>query len=272
MQRVQQVPTLAAGALRFLDILRATIVHSIRRETGGSALGFVSALLRPLVLLATFWIIIEVMGVRGIAIRGNTVTFLLTGILPFLVHVETVTKVSMAVRKARSMLHHAPASIFVYVLAQALATLYLNLAAAILIWTVAELSGAGLGLRDPAGLMAPYMLAWLSGLGVGLVFLVIGHVAPTAAQVASTVYTRLQFFTCGKFWAANIMPPALVDYAVWNPLLHIIDQIRGAAFVNYTPQHTSLDWPVAFAIGSVVFGFMLEDRLRKGFSVSHLRR
>lgn len=271
-QGIRQVPTLPGGALRLAEVLKATVVHAIRQETGRSALGFVSAMIRPMVLVATFLVIIEVTGVRGIAIRGNTVTFLLTGTMCFLVHTGAAQKVSNAVRKARNLLHHAPASIFVFVLAQAAAALYLNLGAGLIIWTVAELSGFGLQILHPSGLIAPFLLSWASGVGVGLLLMALGHFAPTAAEVVSAFYTRFQFFTCGKFWAANIIPLGLVDIAVWNPLLHTIDQMRGAAFVNYTPQHTSLDYPIAFTAIALVAGFMLEWRLRSRFSLSAMRR
>ncbi|GIX15796.1 MAG: ABC transporter permease [Paracoccaceae bacterium] len=272
MQGIRRVPTLLGGALRLIEVLKATVVHVIRQETGRSALGFVSAMTRPLILLATFMVIIEVMGVRGIAIRGNTVTFLMTGIICFLTHVTAVQKVAAALRKARGFMHHAPASLALFVFAQAVGALYLNLLAGLGVWLVAELSGHGLGILHPAGMILPYLLSWASGVGVGMILLALSHHAPTAAEVTAAVYTRVQFFTCGKFWAANIMPIGLVDYAVWNPLLHTIDQMRGAAFVNYTPQHTELGYPAIFTAVVLVIGFMLEWRLRHGLSLSALRR
>ncbi|MEL6234383.1 MAG: ABC transporter permease [Pseudomonadota bacterium] len=272
MDSIRQVPTLSGGALRLLEVVSATTVHLIRKQTGRSAIGFLSTLGRPLALLATFYAIIEFMGVRGLAIRGNTLTFLLTGILCFLVHSDTVQKVTMAIKRAKSMLHHAPASIFVYVMAQALVALYTNLLAGLLIWLIAEASGFGLGIRNPSGLLLPYFLCWASGLGIGLILLVLGHITPTVSEMIAVIYTRIQFFTCGKFWAANIMPAGLVEYAVWNPLLHTIDQMRGAAFINYTPMHSNMTYPLVFT-GIVLFaGFTLEFWVRQRFSLSQTKR
>jgi ABC-type polysaccharide/polyol phosphate export permease len=269
---VRQVNTLLGGAVRLVEVLKATIVHAVRHDTGRSSLGFVSALFRPLALLALFYVMIEFGGMRGLSIRGSTVTFLLTGIFCFLVHIGTIQKVSMALRKSRGMLYHAPASIFVFVLSQAFGALYLHFFGMLTIVAIATLAGVPLDIRDPAGLLVPYLLSWASGLGMGMIFMALGHAAPTTATVVSTVYTRVQFFTSGKFWAANMMPalmPAFVaDWAIWNPLLHVIDQTRGAAFVNYVPRYTNLVYPAVFTFVVLVFGFALEAWVRRRFSLS----
>ncbi|HEU0221016.1 MAG TPA: hypothetical protein VFR34_02250, partial [Paracoccaceae bacterium] len=252
------------------------MVHSIRKETGHSSFGFLTAFARPLVLLALFYFLIEVVGLRGFKIRGSTVTFLLTGIFCFLVHIGTIQTVTHAIRKSRGMLFHAPASIFVYVLSQAFGALYVHLSVSLIILLVADLVGVALDIRDPAGLILPYFLSWASGAGVGLILMSLGHVAPSSAEIVGTVYTRVQFFTSGKFWAANVLhmmfPAWFADIALWNPLLHIIDQMRGAAFVNYFPKLTELGYPAAFTAVALVVGFMAEAWVRRGYSVSQSKR
>lgn len=272
MAGTRQGPTVLGGALRLMEVLKATIVHSIRHETSRSSLGFVAALIRPLVLLACFLVIFEISGFRGITIRGSTVTFLLTGIFCFLVHIGTLQKVAQAIRRSRTTLHRTPTALFVQVMAQALAALYLHLFAALVIMLVAELAGFHLGIRHPQGLILPYLLSWASGMGMGMILMAIGYSAPLSADLIGTIYIRLQFFTSGKFWAANVIPAGLADYAQWNPLFHIIDQMRGAAFVNYFPKYTSLEYPLVFTGLVLLLGFMLESRLRRGFSLSRLRR
>lgn len=272
MRTAENGRTLFDGAVRLHEILGATIVHSIRQETGRSSLGFAAALIRPLAMLAMFWAMIELGGAGMLAIRGSTVTFLLTGIFCFLVHTGTIQKVSVALRKSRGLAYHAPASTFVFVLSQAFGSLYLHLSVAVLIVTVAVLAGVPLDLRDPAGLMLPYLLSWASGVGVGMILMALGHVSPTGSEVVSTLYIRIQFFTSGKFWAANIMPPFLADFAIWNPLLHIIDQMRGAAFVNYFPKFTNLAFPAWFTAAVLLIGFMGEHWVRRRFSLSRRGR
>lgn len=268
---VTQVNSLLSGGLRFLEVLKATIVHAIRIDTGSASLGFLSALVRPLSLLALFWVMIEGLGARGIAIRGNTIAFLLTGIFCFLVHTATISQVSSAIQKSRGMLFHAPASVFLYVLAQAFSTLYLQSVAAVLIITFAQVSGYGLELLRPQNLLLPYLLSWASGLGIGLILMAISRYAATAATMISTLYTRIQFFTSGKFWAANMLPISMVEYFSWNPLFHLIDQMRGAAFVNYYPKYSDLAYPLRFTLITIVIGFMLEFWLRRSYSMSRRR-
>lgn len=277
MEAVRRVQGPLGGAVRLAEVLRAMVVQSVRHETGRSPLGFLAVLARPLILLGVFYAMIELAGARGLAIRGSTTTFLLTGIFCFLVHVSTLQKVAQAARRARGLLFHAPASLLVIVLAQALGALYVHALAAAAILGVAGLAGVALEIRDPAGLVVPWLLAWASGLGIGMILMGLGQVAPGLADGLSLVYTRVQFFTSGKFWAANIVHmvlPAdwLAEVALANPLLHIIDQCRGAAFVNYFPKYTNLAYPAAVTFVLLLLGLMVESRMRRGFSLSRARR
>ena len=52
------------------------------------------------------------------------------------------------------------------------------------------------------------------------------------------VFTRVMFVTSGKFFVANAVPGWVRFYFDWNPLFHLVDQLRGAVFVNYTARQT----------------------------------
>ena len=60
--------------------------------------------------------------------------------------------------------------------------------------------------------------------------------------------------TSGAVFLGQVLPAAFLDWVVWNPLFHAIDQARGLAFENYVPRH-SLAWPVRiFAVLALLLG------------------
>ena len=76
------------------------------------------------------------------------------------------------------------------------------------------------------------------------------------------VFTRVMFVTSGKFFVANAVPGWVRFYFDWNPLFHLVDQLRGAVFVNYTARQTSLEYPMAVAFALLVLGHMLARKAR----------
>ncbi|MGR3633422.1 MAG: hypothetical protein ACU0A8_15090 [Limimaricola soesokkakensis] len=62
-------------------------------------------------------------------------------------------------------------------------------------------------------------------------------------------WMRIGVVSSGAMFLGNVLPAALLDWVVWNPLFHAIDQARGLAFENYAPRH-SFAWP-AFGFAAV---------------------
>ena len=48
-------------------------------------------------------------------------------------------------------------------------------------------------------------------------------------------------------FVANMVPGFIISMFDWNPLFQIVDQMRGAVFVNYFPHHTNWEYPLYVA-------------------------
>ena len=53
----------------------------------------------------------------------------------------------------------------------------------------------------------------------------------------------------------------------WNPLFHLIDQMREAAFVNYTAHHTNMVYPTICCFGLLLLGHLLYSYLQANLNV-----
>ena len=58
--------------------------------------------------------------------------------------------------------------------------------------------------------MAMLLTAWLSGVGVGMVFLSLKPWAPEIVKVLVTIYTRGSMIASGKMFVANSLPASML--------------------------------------------------------------
>ena len=121
---------------------------------------------------------------------------------------------------------------------------------------------------NPVLALGVMMLAWLSGVAVGLIFLSLKPWLPNITKIVQLVYQRANMVTSGKMFVANSMPGYLLAMFAWNPLFHCVDQMRGAVFLNYTPHNSSLGYPLLVTAGLFVLGMMAEFFTRQRASSS----
>ncbi len=249
------------SSLAFMDTMYVSIVREFRSETGGSMLGFVSALIRPLFLFAIFWVLYEFIG-RSALIRGDFLLFMMTGIFLFLAHIQAVQTLKGVGHASSGMIFYAKTSTLLNILTSALNQLYILILSVIVIMGCAYLLRGHLEVYEPGRMILPFFLAFASGLAVGLLFLALTPLAPGIIPMLFQFYRRAQMFTSGKMFLANLLPADLLPFFTWNPLFHSIDQARGHAFINYTPRNTSIEYAIYFTLAAFAIGFVIEFAMR----------
>ncbi len=272
MHQTRKNRTLIGAAITFVELLYHSIVRDIRKQSGNAALGFFIAMAQNLVLLAVFALMYTVLGLRTLAIRGDFVIFLLTGIFLFLTHNRAIQSVMKGSSPTDPMNLHTPLNTLIGIAATALSGLYMNTMSIVVILFVVNMLRGSLEFYHPAGLLLPFFFAWASGVAIGMLFLVARPFAPRLVPIVSQMYRRANMVTSGKMLPANYMSAGMVKWFSWNPLFHVIDQSRGEAFVNYTPLRSNMEYPIYFTIVALTFGLMVEAWLRKNMSASWGKR
>lgn len=268
MHGAPKITNLFQAFFTFWDLVYHSVVRQVRTASGSATLGLLSELAQTLIMFVMFYIIMVFMSMGGIALRGDPVIFVLTGVLLFMVHNQAISKVMGAGSATSPIMKHRPMTTMISILAASFAQLYLQILAMGLILIVVHVLRGGLEIFNPAGLVVPMLLAWASGVAIGLLFLVAKPFAPNLVPVISQVYRRANMLTSGKMMPANLMPASMVAWFDWNPLFHAIDQARGAAFVNYFPRNSNIEYPIYFIIVALLIGLMAENWLRRNMSLS----
>ena len=253
------------GLLRL--IYHAT-VRDIRKSNRNAVAGLLMRILLAVLMVATFYILFEITGLRGIAIRGDFLVYLMSGVFLFLTHNAALRAVLKAEGPTSAMMKHAPMNTIVSITSSALASLYLQLLALGVILYGVHVIWRPIEIDDPVGLMRNFFLAWGSGAAIGVVMLALKPWFPEAVNVISLVYMRANMIASGKMFVANTLPAHMLPFFTWNPLFHTIDQARGAAFINYNPHNTNEIYPLVVTVALLMLGLMGDFYTRRHASLS----
>ena len=266
---VQERPsTILGSAAAMAELIYHATVRNIRKSHGNALIGLLMNMLQTIMLVLVFYLMFSILGLRGTAIRGDFLLYIMSGIFLFMTHIKAMGAVVGSEGPASPMMQHLPMNTAVSIASAALGALYNQIIGMLVILYIYHVAISPIEIHDPVGAFLMFLLAWISGVGVGLVFLALKPWAPGVTTMGSTIYSRANMIASGKMFVANSLPPTMLAMFDWNPLFHAIDQARGFAFVNYFPRNSSIEYPVLVTICLIMVGLMGEFYTRKHASLS----
>jgi ABC-type polysaccharide/polyol phosphate export permease len=260
--------TKARTAWNMLELVFHGAVHSVRKTHTSAVMSLVINIFQSALMIAGFYLMFTFAGARGNAIRGDYVLFLMSGIFMFMVHVKTLSAVMKADGPASAMMKHAPMNTLIAIGAAAVGSLYIQIFSAGLILYIYHAIISPLTIDEPVGMMGMLLLAWATGLSIGLMLRAALPWQPRVVGIIAQVYSRINMIASGKMFVANAMPTAILKLFDWNPLFHVIDQGRGYIFLNYAPRYSTVDYPIYIMLACVTLGLIGEYYTGKRVSVS----
>jgi ABC-type polysaccharide/polyol phosphate export permease len=124
MFRVERQQTGFRAAARTLDLIYHNTVRSVRRGHSNALLGLLSNIFQTLIFIGVFYVLARILGMRAMAIRGDYILYLMTGIFTFMINTKTMGAVAGAEGPASPMMQHAPMTTAIAITSAALAALY----------------------------------------------------------------------------------------------------------------------------------------------------
>ena len=248
--------TRPGSVLALAEAIYHSAVRSVRKSHRNALAGLLMNIFQTVVLVLVFYVMFTILNIRGAAIRGDFLLYIMTGIFLFMCHIKAIAAILSAEGPASPIMNHAPMNILVSVLAAAIGALYIQILSLVVVLFSYHVAFNPITIHDPAGAMGMVLVAWFSGVGVGLVFLALKPWMPDFVQVSSQVYMRANMIASGKMFVANNLPGFMLVFFTWNPLFHAIDQARGYTFINYVPMHSSVSYPIYFGLVCAGIGLM----------------
>jgi len=260
--------TLGASAVSIFGLIYVNTVQNLRKSHRNALFALASNIMQAVLMVAIFYIMFSLLGLRGAAIRGDFLLYVMTGIFMFLTHVKAQGEVFSAEGPSSPIMKHLPMTTAISMTSAALSSLYIQILSIIVILTVYNAFAGPIDILYPLAALGMVLLAWASGVAVGLVFVAIKPWSPEFARTGATIYRRANMIASGKMFVANTLPASMIALFDWNPLFHIIDQTRGFTFINYFPHNSSVMYPIYVTLALVLVGLLGEFYTRKHASLS----
>lgn len=258
----------ASATLRFSEVVYHCVVQSIRKTDGNAVMALLKSISQTILMVVMFYIMLSLLGGRSMAVRGDYFLYLLSGIFVFMTHIKAVKAVSGSDGPNSPMMQHTPMNSLVAIVSGSLAVLYTQILCLFTVLLVYHTAINSITIYSPVDAFGMVLLAWLSGIGVGYVFLALRPWMPGVVAIGTNVYTRVNMFASGKMFVANSLPFSMLPVFSWNPLFHIIDQTRGYTFINYVPRITSWEYAFWLSLALIMIGFIGEGFVRQRVSVN----
>ena len=256
------------GFLAMSEVVYHSVGRSVRSKHNNAFIALGLNLMQAVMFVLVFYAMFAILGMRGSAIRGDFLLYVMSGIFLFLTHAKAVGAVAGAEGPSSPMMQHAPMNTIVAILSAALGSLYIQIMSLVIILFVYHVAFTPIEIEQPIAAFGMVLLSWITGAAVGLVLLVMKPWAPGVVGIISTIYQRANMIASGKMFLANTLPSFMLAMFDWNPLFHCIDQARGFVFINYNPHYSNWEYAAWVALVLIMLGLMGEFYTRRRASIS----
>lgn len=241
-------------------VVSALFLREMKTRFGSKRFGYVWAILEPAAIILVFW------AMFGLAMRAGMPgvdypMFLLTGMLPYQLFVNTLQKSMAAFESNQGLFNYRQVKPFDALVTRCLVECLVYF----LVFLILVAAGMALGfdavIHDFLGLsLILLLLVWFS-FSMGLLFAVIGTFSESFKKVVN-IMTRPLFFTSGIFFSVSMVPPQYREILLFNPLLNFLELIRGHYFATFQSQGASYLYIIVWTMGSSLLGLWLYTHLK----------
>lgn len=246
-------------------VLKALILRELQTRYGRNNIGYLWAIVEPLILLSLFVTLFIYMGKHSNGTM-DLVAFLATGIITFIALRTMASSLSGAAYASRSLLLYPQVTPLDAIIARWI----VHGATMFGVFCIIIGGSCFLGFSPPPhdflGVIVALLVMGLMGLSLGLIQYALITLVPVMEHVTTPVW-RLLFFTSCVFYTMDSLPYAFQQIIYYNPIAHCIELLRHAYFYGFKSPVTDYYYVAAW-IGACLFFGLLVERLYRYKSVS----
>ncbi len=207
------------------------------------------------------WVFVS--GFRQKAIAGADVgVFIMVGILGFFLVRNMMNRAMEAINASEALFAFRQVMPVDTVLVRAVLEGVLVLVLFLVMFTGGALLEYPVYPADLLGALRALGALWLAGLGLGLVLSVVGNLVEEFARLVRLLFTPLYFFSAVIFPLA-ILPPAIRDILLLNPIVHGLESLRVAFMPGYqVSPGIDLSYLLTFSVVLIFLGLALHIQYR----------
>jgi len=238
MFKIERQNALKPALHSMFRVIYALILREVKVRYGPLKIGFLWGLIEPILFVGVLSIIFYIR--RDSVVYGMPLlVFLLTGIIPFLLFRNTMSRTLTGAQQNKALLHFPQINPFEIVVARSILEFVVVLIAFTILCILMDISGlAEIDIEEPIKLLIILMTMSLLGFAVGTGIGAWIPLFPLVERIATIFISRPLFFLSGVFFTIEMIPVAFREYLLWNPLFHLVEMFRSYFFISFESNYT----------------------------------
>ena len=243
-------------------VLNALILRETRARYGTHKIGFLWSLIEPTATVVVF--VLFFTALRQDSPGGMPlVPFMLVGFICFTMFRNPWNLMQPAIGQSKALLTFPQVTTFDVILSRGVLDVAISGFVFVFLLSVAALLGHEVRVERPLGVLAVCLLLCTFGIGAGFLFASLLPLMPSLKQVTGQLFGRPLFFSSGLFFTAESIPSSVRDYLLYNPVLHLIELVRGEFFYEFETRHGSWMYAMGWSFGTLAIGLLAHQALRR---------
>ena len=265
---MNQIAILSDGLWNWSSTIHTIMLREVRCRFAGDPIGYAWAFLVPLLWVGTLMGFFTLLG-RAPSIPVDTPAFIATGVVPYVLFRYTIASMARLPNTHRGLLHFAGVRVSDMLFAAAVLELLNAFIILALVWGFIALLFHPIPIHDPLQAYQGILLTAAIGTSFGRFAAVLGMVSDTAKRMIPVIL-RPMFWISGIFFIATELPPGLMRYLYWNPLLHAIEITRAGVFLDYTSDFADVRLVLLISAGFLLASYILQSAAGRGHNGEEL--
>lgn len=245
-----------------LDVWRAMFLREIVSRISADRLGWVWLLVEPILHIALFVGIRQLMGRIRFVPGAEFVPWFVVGMMGFFLFRQAITRSMGAINGNQALFAYRQVQPLDAVLVRCFIEGLLKTLVLLLIVGAATLLEYDILPYNLLGVIAVWFSIWLLGTSIGIVLSVLNTIMPETDKVVSLIMMPL-YFLSGVMMPVQFLPQGLHPYLLKNPITHGIESLRQQFFEHYhTIAGVDLLYMLQWTLSALFLGLLLHLRYR----------
>ena len=244
-----------------LRAISALVLREMANSYGRSPGGYFWAIAEPvggiILLTAVFS-----MGFRTPPMGTNFAIFYATGVIPFSCFLSLSMRLGQSIKSSRALLDYPAVTFMDSLLARIFFNVVTQLLVAYIVFTVIMMTQETRTDPQILGIALAFLMVFVVAIGVGTVNCFLFTAFPWWQQVWSIVTRPLFLLSCVFFIFDNI-PDSAKPYLWWNPLVHVVGQMRRSFYPSYQGDYVSYVYVFSLGLLLTAIGLILLQRYHR---------
>ncbi|MTD99078.1 sugar ABC transporter permease [Paracoccus sp. YIM 132242] len=244
-----------------LRAVSALVLREMSTTNGRSAGGYLWAVAEPVAGIVLLTMIFSILLAKP-PIGTNFPIFYATGMVPFLFYMAMSAKVSQSVIYSKALLAYPAVTFMDALLARMIMNAITQLLVAYLIFAALLMFQETRTDPQAGGIALSLLMAFAFGVAVGVVNCFLNEAFPWWQQVWAILNRPLFLISCVLFVYDDI-PSPFADYLWYNPLVHIVGQMRKSFYPSYPGDYVSPAYVLGVSLLVYALGLALLIRYHR---------